>query len=88
MQKSSAITLMILGPIIAAAPLIVTFAIIAVVSILRPPGWEGIWDMAILTGIGLLLSVPAGVIVLIIGIAGFFFFKPKPNQSDARDLMQ
>ncbi len=88
MQRNNAITLMICGPLIAAFPLIITFAIIAVVSILRLPGWQGIWDMAILAGMGLLISVPAGIVVLIVGIAGFFFFKSKPIQSDARDLMR
>lgn len=88
MQRNNAITLMICGPLIAAFPLIITFAIIAVVSILRLPGWQGIWDMAILAGMGLLISVPAGIVVLIVGIAGFFFFKSKPTLSDARDLMR
>ncbi|CAM3349717.1 hypothetical protein [Asticcacaulis taihuensis] len=88
MQRNNAITLMICGPLIAAFPLIMTFAIIAVVSILRFPGWQGIWDMAILAGMGLLISIPAGTVVLIVGIAGFFFFKSKPTQSDARDLMR
>ncbi len=67
-RQKDGIVLMIAAPFVGVAPLALTFAIIGYVMLTKPPGWQGIGDLAILGGMGLIVTVPVAVIMLLAGL--------------------